>query len=385
MLNGTELAAVEIDAGGSVSILKMASWDDNDATVRLRRAGDQLHFEYREEKVWQSLHMQPLAAGAEAVHGGPYIATDAPHNVRVAFDYVLLVDPGTVSSLQKDLRLTEIMYNPSGGQDLEYLEIQNIGSLSLDLTGAHFTKGIEYTFDAVQLGASETIIVAKDNDAFKAEYGADINVAVGSYGGQLANGGETLTLVDAQERLIFSITYNDGGDWPSEADGRGSSIELVSGSEPINSPINWKASPEGGTPGEVNLGGGGPLPGDEDGDGIDDAWETQYGLSPADASDAATDSDGDGWTALAEYYANTDPNDDDDFLLLTVTPVSNTEVSFAFTLAPDRVYALERSPTMAGAWSSVTTFGPEATGRPVSSTQTVPDFETGFYRLRVSP
>ncbi len=387
MFNGTELVAVEIDTSGAVSILEMISWDENDATVRLRRAGDQLHFEYRKDKVWLPLHMQTLAAGAEAVHGGPYIATDAPHNVRVAFDYVLLVDPGTVSSLQKDLRLTEIMYNPTGGQDLEYLEIHNIGTLSLDLAGAHFTNGIDYTFGEVQLGAGKTIIVAKDNDAFKAEYGADINMAAGSYGGQLANGGETLTLVDAQERLIFSITYNDGGDWPSEADGRGSSIELVSASEPINSPINWKASAEGGSPGEVNLGGGGgePQPGDADGDGIADAWETQFGLDPADADDASTDSDGDGWTALEEYYANTDPNDDDDFLSLTVMPVSNTEVSFSFTLAPDRVYAFERSATMTGVWSAMTTFGPEATGRAVSNTQAVPDFEKGFYRLRVSP
>ncbi len=387
MLNGTELAAIKIDAGGSVSVLKMISWDQNDATVRLRRAGDQLHFEFREDKVWQSLHMQGLAAGAEAVHGGPYIATDAPHNVRVAFDYVILVDPGTVSSLQKDLRVTEIMYNPSGGQDLEYLEIQNVGTLSLDLTGAHFTKGIDYTFEEVQLAAGKTIIVAKDNDAFKAEYGADLNMAAGSFGGQLANGGETLTLVDAQERLIFSITYNDGGDWPSEADGRGSSIELVDASEPINSPINWKASAEGGSPGEVNLGGGGvePQPGDEDGDGIADAWETQYGLDPTDAGDAAIDGDGDGWTALSEYYANTNPNDDSDFLALEVTAISDTELSFTFDLTADRAYALERSATMTGAWSSVTTFGPEATRRAVSSTQTVPADAKGFYRLRVNP
>lgn len=46
---------------------------------------------------------------------------------------------------------------------------------------------------------------------------------------------------------------------------------------------------------------------DSDGDGMPDAWETQYGLNPYDATDAAFDSDGDGVSNLNEYLNGTDP------------------------------------------------------------------------------
>ena len=46
---------------------------------------------------------------------------------------------------------------------------------------------------------------------------------------------------------------------------------------------------------------------DLDGDGIQNAYEVSKGLNPADASNADTDCDDDGYTALEEYLAGTDP------------------------------------------------------------------------------
>ena len=45
---------------------------------------------------------------------------------------------------------------------------------------------------------------------------------------------------------------------------------------------------------------------DSDGDGIPDDWEVAHNLNPQDASDAARDDDGDGFTNLG-YIAGTDP------------------------------------------------------------------------------
>ncbi|AOY87513.1 hypothetical protein BKP64_04625 [Marinobacter salinus] len=54
-----------------------------------------------------------------------------------------------------------------------------------------------------------------------------------------------------------------------------------------------------------------PVAVDSDGDGMDDAFETQFGLNPDDPSDATADSDGDGVTNLEEYYVRTDPTNSD--------------------------------------------------------------------------
>lgn len=77
---------------------------------------------------------------------------------------------------------------------------------------------------------------------------------------------------------------------------------------------------------------------DSDGDGMPDEWEKKYGLNPNDSSDANQDLDGDGFTNLEEYLANTDPTDPrshSDYLdsLKITLPLKETYLPFVFTKA----------------------------------------------------
>ena len=59
-----------------------------------------------------------------------------------------------------------------------------------------------------------------------------------------------------------------------------------------------------------------PAPVDSDSDGMPDAWEKTRGLRPTDASDAAKDRDGDGYTNIEEFLNGTDPNEHVDYRAL---------------------------------------------------------------------
>jgi hypothetical protein len=50
-------------------------------------------------------------------------------------------------------------------------------------------------------------------------------------------------------------------------------------------------------------------PADTDSDGMPDAWETKYGLDPADPADGPDDLDEDGFTNVEEYRNGTDPKE----------------------------------------------------------------------------
>lgn len=74
-------------------------------------------------------------------------------------------------------------------------------------------------------------------------------------------------------------------------------------------------------------------PADTDNDGISNAWETAMGLSPSDPSDANTDGDQDGLTALMEYALGGSTTASDTALmprLVLVTSGTETRAEFSF-------------------------------------------------------
>jgi hypothetical protein len=154
------------------------------------------------------------------------------------------------------LLITEIMYHPPSttnlvGDEFEFLELKNVASTNLELSGVHFTQGLGYMFPpGTFLAPGKFIILVSNPAGFTNKYpGVPV---FGVYTNRLSNSGETLTLVHATGAPLFSVNYGTRPPWPETADGSGFSLVPVNPNSNPNpdDPANWRASSAiGGSPG----------------------------------------------------------------------------------------------------------------------------------------
>ncbi len=177
-------------------------------------------------------------------------------------------EPANAADLLGALRLTEMMFNPPGGSEYEFVELRNTSAgLILDLSGVKFTDGIDFTFPSgVSLSPGGYLLLVQADPAnnfadFRAHYGLGTGVPIyGPYSGSLANGGERITLKAAAGAAeIFSFAYKDGRGWPLSADGAGHSLVPLDaavneeGAGSLEYGGNWRASRFiGGSPGKAD-------------------------------------------------------------------------------------------------------------------------------------
>jgi len=162
---------------------------------------------------------------------------------------------GPTQSAINTLQITEIMYNPpdwgnTPGDELEFIEIKNTGTTPVNLENMRLSNAVDYTFPiGTRLASGAFVLLAENAARFQARYRL---AAQGQYSGQLSNGGETLELRDAFDRILTSITYDDKHGWPTYADGIGFSLTTTDPdalADP-NQPEHWRASTvAGGSPG----------------------------------------------------------------------------------------------------------------------------------------
>jgi len=161
----------------------------------------------------------------------------------------------SVGPLAENLRITEIIYNPAEPNE-EFIELQNIGTETINLNLVSFTNGIDFIFPSIELGAGEHTVVVQDRGIFEARYGTNVNIA-GQYSGKLNNAGERIELQDAIGRTILNFRYEDG--WHSLTDGEGFSLTIIDSTNPdLNSwdeKDSWRPSAySGGSPGQNDSG-----------------------------------------------------------------------------------------------------------------------------------
>jgi hypothetical protein len=122
--------------------------------------------------------------------------------------------------------------------------------------------------------------------------------------------------------------------------------------------------------------------GDADGDGIPDDWETAHGLNPHLASDAALDSDGDGFTNLQEFIMGTDPQDPKSRFQYSVTQNGN-DMQITFPTVPGRTYTVQYCGDLTQPWITLQG-GLAGTGNPVTVTDSnAVSMGQRFYHVKV--
>lgn len=131
---------------------------------------------------------------------------------------------------RESLRLSEIMFHPPawggyGSDELEFLELQNIGATPLDLSGLAFTGGITFTFPSrTTIAPGAFLVLGRNEAALRAKY-PGITVT-GHYTGKLDNKGETIALSLPSGEVVLSVAYGTRAPWPVTPDGLGFSLVL---------------------------------------------------------------------------------------------------------------------------------------------------------------
>lgn len=165
----------------------------------------------------------------------------------------------TLPLSQNNIILSEFHYHPLPQESIdesefEFIELQNAGNETQNLSLARFVKGVNYVFPAnTILRPNEYLVLASDEHYFAFRYGFS---PFGVYSGQLDNGGERIVMVDASGDTLISCLYDDKSPWPESADGDGYSLVLTSAElDPdYDNAAGWRASQKiHGEPGLKNV------------------------------------------------------------------------------------------------------------------------------------
>ena len=268
----------------------------------------------------------PINGGGTKVYESP-IALDESSTVKARIQMggiwsPLLAANFVVDAVPADafnLVLSAIHYHPSAPsqveveagfdnrRDFEFIELRNIGARTIDLRGATFTSGIDFTFTSdvgvLELAPGESLIICSDLEAYQARYRL-VDRLAGEFqnGTNLNNGGERITLMSAAGEVIADVTYNDQAPWPLDADGSGSFLSLLPGvtGEAIALPGSWVAVSEQ----DIRLPSGALAAFRE--------WLSTYfssdALADPSVSSWTSDPDSDGMNHLQEYFHGSDPS-----------------------------------------------------------------------------
>jgi hypothetical protein len=261
-LNGVEVVRSGFDSAGNIGFATLANTTTNEGAF--------LEFQIPTDALVEGNNVLALE-----VHQGTIRSSDMGFDLELlAFKETttsepILIDGGTLVKARvlkdgdwsalaealfqpegrgEDLVVSEIMYHPPVG-GAEFLEISNQGVIPHSLNDLRISGGISFLFEDSgmnQLGPGESLLLVRNADSFASAYpGVGFG---GVYEGALGNGGDQFSLETVGGEILWTVSYDDEGEWPQSADGGGRSLTLR-GRVP-NGPEAWRpSSVENGSPG----------------------------------------------------------------------------------------------------------------------------------------
>jgi hypothetical protein len=159
--------------------------------------------------------------------------------------------------LSDSLIINEINYHSAANFDPgDWVELYNPQQHALDITNWKFKDEVdthEFIFPAgTIIPSGGFLVVAEIMNSFDSLF-PNVSNYVGPMGFGLSGNGELIRLYNSNGSMVDTVHYDDTAPWPTEPDGMGPTLELISPSLDNALASSWKASCEPhGTPGEQN-------------------------------------------------------------------------------------------------------------------------------------
>ncbi len=137
--------------------------------------------------------------------------------------------------------INEIHYHTDNNTEpVEFIELYNAGTESVDLNGWYFEGAIGYTFaSTLTMNPGDYVVVCQDPTAFATKFAV---TGYGPFEGKLSNDGEKIVLRDAGGNKVDEVDYDSDFPWPVAANGEGASMELINPAMDNDLAGNWRSS-----------------------------------------------------------------------------------------------------------------------------------------------
>ncbi len=174
---------------------------------------------------------------------------------RILFSlFISLIFIGT--GFGQSIIINEIHYNSAPNADTEdWVEIYNRSAASVIISGWILKDSNDANQFVIPgntfLDAGAYLVIYRDEIDFSAVH-PNVGNKLGPFDFNFSNGGELIRLFNAASVLIDQVEYDDEGDWPTEPDGNGPTLELRDPNSDNSLASSWGVSSGFGTPGAQN-------------------------------------------------------------------------------------------------------------------------------------